>query len=238
MENQKFAFVRKIVCVAFFAVQFVVWMLLLFAPMSGETHNVLSYSATVFCLATTIFFFQKKVGWGLQTAAFVFTLIADFFLVLLGGQHKTIAMCSFVCAQLCYAWRTVLMAKTAKERWVNIVLRSVCSVLGGVAVVAVLKEAAEPLFVISLVYYVNLLLSIVFSFLHWKDSVEARWMAIGLLSFSLCDLSIGLNFVINIFSLGHGNFIYDLKPIFNKFVVMFYPPSQALLCGSANSCKS
>ena len=236
MKRQSSSFLRKIVLIAFCAVQFVVWMVLLFAPMEMQTHNVLSYSATVFCLAVTLFFFQKKVGWGLQVAAFVCTLFADFFLVLLSGEQKTLAMCAFLCAQLCYAWRTVRMA-TPKEQWLNVVLRLVCSVVGAVAVVAVLQENTQPLFVISLVYYVNLLVNIVFSFVHWKDGVEAKYMAVGLLCFSLCDLSIGLNFVINIFSLGPGSFLYGLKPIFNKFVGIFYPPSQALLCVSAYSCK-
>lgn len=232
MENQKLTFIRKVTLWAFCAVQFVVWILLIFVKKIPNPH-VLSYAATLFCLAVTLFFCRKQTDWALQAAAFLFTCIADFFLVLLMGEQKTLAMCAFLCAQICYAWRTLLFAKTAKERWLNVVLRLVLSALAAVAVVAVLREKAEPLFVISLVYYANLILSIVFSFAHFKDGIVPKLTAIGLLCFSLCDITIGFDFLINIFSLSQGNLIYEIVHLPVSLVTVFYPPSQAILCASA-----
>lgn len=196
-------------------------------------HSVLYYGAIVLCFLTSLVLLRAKRASVFTSAALLFTAVADFFLILL-GTGKLIAMCAFTLTQIFYCLRTLLVAETRKERICNVAVRLCGSALAALAVYIVLKEEAEPLFVISLVYYVNLLTNIVFAFLHFK---KHRLFAIGLLLFALCDALIGLSFVEDIFALPEGNFISQLWSLPVHLESMFYQPSQVFLALSVLSAR-
>lgn len=232
LREKNFWTAKNVSLVVFILIQFSIWLKLIFDY--GEWGTYLSYGTVVFCFVYSLFFLGKQKDSIFQSGAFFFTCIADYFLILLGGQNKTLAMCAFLCAQIFYACRVYLLAKSEKEKRLQILLRVSLGVVGAVATFVVLKEKTEALFVISVVYYVQLLLSMVFSFLHFKDGLSAKLLAIGLLSFALCDISIGFDFLIGIFSLGEESILYFIvhkMPV--SMVTLFYPPSQTLLCASA-----
>lgn len=223
---------KKILFIAFLVAQCIIWIVLLFANLSWYTE--LSYATVVFCFVFSLLFLKKGKDGVFQSIAFFFTCIADYFLVLLGGENKTLAMCAFLCAQIAYACRVYLLSKNDKEKRLQILFRVIFGVIGASAVFIVLREKTEALFVISVVYYVQLLLSMIFSFLHFKDGLSVKLLAIGLLSFALCDISIGFDFLIDIFSLGEESILYYIvykMPV--SMVALFYPPSQTLLFASA-----
>lgn len=191
----------------------------------GERHWEVYYGMIVLCFFTSLVFAEKKAQALLQCGALLFTCAADYFLILI-GKHRLIAMCFFLTAQLFYAARTLLLTESKRERIVNLSLRAGASAFGAALVFIVLGERAEALFVISLVYYANLLISVVFAFLHFKEN---KLLAVGLLLFSFCDLTIGLNEVIDIFSLSSEHFIYKLVHAPFALESAFYHPSQVLL---------
>jgi hypothetical protein len=141
-------------------------------------------------------------------------------------------MVFFLIAQAAYAMKTLRFATSEREKRLHAVLRLSFSIIGAAATLLILGKDCEALFVISVVYYANLLISMVISFVHSR-SKEALITGIGLLLFALCDISIGFDFLIDIFSLGEGDLIFDFMEKSPSFVYIFYPPSQAVLAISA-----
>lgn len=214
---------------AFFAVELTAWLCVLF--LSIDWTHVLSYSAVALSFFFALSLVEIEADTLLTIGGLFFTCIADIFLVLLHKEGDTLAMCIFLCAQICYAGRTWLLAKNKGEKWVQVGVRVALSIAGGLITWLVLREKTQAVFVISVVYYVNLLCSIVFSFLHFGYA-RAKFMAFGFLSFAFCDLSIGFDFLVDIFSLPPTHFIPKLLNANVPFVHLFYPPSQALIGAS------
>ena len=223
---------KKVWAVAFLAIAFTVWLLDIFWRPKG--YHYVSYFFIVFCFVTSLIFIDKCKDKIFQSVALLFTAVADYFLILLQGQQKTLAMVFFLLAQVAYALRTVGFTKSKRERIVNLAVRAGASaIIATITAIVLAGDKDLPLFLLSVVYYANLVVSIVFSFLHCKEGKHILVTAIGLLLFSLCDISIGFDFLIDIFSLGQGNFIYDFMHSGVSFVAIFYPPSQALLAFSS-----
>lgn len=229
------SFVDKIALVAFCAVQLCIWISLL--TKSGDGMRYVSYAGVLLCFLYSFSFLHKGKHAKSQCTALLFTCIADFFLILLQGKWKTVAMLSFLCAQICYAYRVFLLAGNKKEKFWHIFLRILLTVAVMIVLFAVLKGKTRALYAISLIYYAQMLISLGFAFRHFKRNTQTKLLAIGLLLFCLCDLSIGFDFLIDIFSLSNGNLIYKLMHLPVSFVNIFYPPSQALLCISARTFK-
>ncbi len=233
--KKTFSLIDKIAFVAFCALQLYIWISLL--TKSGNSMRYVSYAGVLLCFLYSFAFFYNGKQQKAQCTALFFTCIADFFLILLQGKWKTVAMLAFLCAQICYAYRVFLLASNKKEKHLQIFLRVLLTVAVLLVLFAVLKGKTRALHAISLVYYAQMLISLGFAFRHFKRNAQTKLLTIGLLLFCLCDLSIGFDFLIDIFSLSSGNFIYKVMHLPVSFVNIFYPPSQALLCISARTFK-
>ena len=200
---------------------------------SESIHTVFYYAAIVLCFVTSLVLLRARSEAVFTSLALLFTVVADFFLILL-GTGKLIAMCAFTLTQIFYCLRTLSMATSRRERLWNLAVRLTLSVMAASAVFIVLKDGAEALFVVSLVYYANLLTNILFAFIHSK---KHPLFAVGLLLFAMCDALIGLSFVEDIFALPEGNFIDVLWSLPVHLESMFYQPSQVLLALSALTAR-
>jgi hypothetical protein len=226
MNNREKA--KNIIAPSFVFVMTALWIIIVFI----SSNRYIAYAGVVACFAFSLLFINRTNLVLVQVLAFAFTVIADFFLILLEGEHKTIAMLSFLIAQGFYALKTLLYAKSKREKRVQLILRLALSIVGGALVFIVLKSQAQALFVISVVYYVNLILSVIFSYMHFKGGKNQKLTAIGLSLFSLCDITIGFDFLIDIFSLGASSLIYKIVSLPINLVHFFYYPSQTLLAVS------
>ena len=214
---------------AFLAVELTAWLCVLFLPVAWV--HYLSYSAVALSFLFALSLVEIKADTLFAILGLFFTCIADYFLVLQKKEGDLLAMCIFLCAQICYAARTFLISKNKLEKRLQVGIRVLLSVLGALITWLILREKTGALFIVSVVYYVNLLCSLVFAFIHFKLP-RAKFMAFGLLSFACCDLSIGLHFVADVFSLPKMHFIRRILRGKKSFVDIFYPPSQALLGAS------
>lgn len=214
----------------FFIVQFCLWLIQVFKWITPTRY--FSYAAIILCFLYALLLWKNEAHTLLQIGACFFTLYADYFLILLQARQQTLAMSAFLIAQLFYACRVFLLASSKQEKICQLLLRAVLSAGIVLAAVVVLQESVNALIVLSVVYYVQLLCSVAFAFLHFKENIHVKLLAIGLLCFALCDLSIGLEFLTELFHLQAGNFIYELSRAPISFVSLFYPPSQTLLCVS------
>ena len=93
--------------------------------------------------------------------------------------------------------------------------------------VAILRGNTDPLAVISICYYVNLIFNIILAFLQFKNY---RLFAIGLVFFLLCDTVIGLQ----VMSSGYlpipdGSLLHRILYLPINLAWLFYLPSQVLI---------
>ncbi|MBR6737088.1 MAG: hypothetical protein IKL82_01830 [Clostridia bacterium] len=212
-------------------ISFVILITLMWLPLFTTWepwHQPLSYAILVLTSTFSLFFVKNRKRSLLITIALAFGLVADYFLIILQG-YQTEAMCAFSVSQLLFAIVALTFSSTKKGKVIQVVIRVVLTLLGVLVTNIVLKEGALPLYVISVAYYINMLLSMVIAFCHFKKGAFQKAFAIGLLLFALCDITVGFDFLINIFSLGPGNIIYDINNLPFKLSVFFYTPSQVVL---------
>ena len=124
------------------------------------------------------------------------------------------------------------MAFYPKERLLQLGIRILITIVAIIIACIILKDKVEPLYIISVAYYFNMLISIAFSLAHFKESLSVKLFTIGLILFSLCDISIGLTFVVDIFNLTESNFVCKILNLPINYVNLFYPISQIVIACS------
>jgi len=130
----------------------------------------------------------------------------------------------FMGTQMCY-FLYLLAGESPRIRKINILSRLIISfILVGVAF-CVLGDLTDILSIVSVLYYGNLVINMVFAFAQYKKS---PLFAIGLLLFSFCDLCIGLDMLFNYYlelPVAADMFYSD----YHNLPWVFYQPSQTLI---------
>ncbi len=225
----------KIVTVSLFIfIIGVLYYLTLF--VGGDLGNTSSFIIVALCFLFSLLYLDVKNLKILTQIALLFTVFADIFLVLLTPrteQYQSIAMTFFTVTQLAYFIRLIKEQKSKKINAVNLSIRFPLIAIIVIITCIVLKEKTNYLAIISLIYYVNLFLNVVFSFINVKN---VPFLAIGLLLFMLCDTVIGLQVMSSSFIPIKNEFMTFLNSF--NFAWLFYAPSQVLLCLSAENQPS
>ena len=178
--------------------------------------------ACLFCTRS----FQKTAVYALTQLALVCTVCADFFLLVHPEQPQFTAMLFFSVTQLSYFARIYLEDTSKKRRLVHAVLRLALPLLALLLTLLVLGGGADRVALISMFYFANLLLNVVFAFLVGKRPTP---LAIGLTLFALCDVFVGLSLLDGYLPVAEGSLLDHLAhPGFNLAWV-FYVPAQTLL---------
>lgn len=135
-------------------------------------------------------------------------------------------MLFFSVTQLSYFLRLYLYDENKYRRAWHIGIRAAASILAVAATFIVLGQSADSVAVVSMFYYANLIINIVFAFIQLE---KPGIFAIGLLLFAMCDAVIGFSFLDGYLPIPEGSFIY--KIIYPGFDLAwaFYLPSQILL---------
>lgn len=181
--------------------------------------------ACLFCFISI----EKTKTYFLTQGALIATVCADYFLIYVPERQQLYGMLCFSVAQLLYFLRIYLDDESKKRKKAHLILRFAVSVLGIAATILVLGEKSDAVALVSVFYYANLVLNLIFSFIQFKSS---KLLAIGLLCFLLCDTVIGLANIGPYFQIEEDSFIAKLlDPGFDP-AWMFYVPSQALLAMS------
>jgi hypothetical protein len=162
------------------------------------------------------------------------TVCADIFLVVLNPRIQLPAMFFFSITQICYFLR-IYFNEDLKTRRLHIIIRLIVIVIALSTTALVLKDKTDFLSLISLFYYANLIMNIVFSFICQKKSIL---FSLGLILFACCDLLVGFNIMSGAYiDLNPGTFFYFLAhPGFN-LAWIFYVPSQVLIAVSNTFSK-
>lgn len=191
----------------------------------GETWTFCAYSGIVLCFAHSLLY-PRKENW-LLIAGLLCTVGADYCLVVCSPIQQLGGMIFFLVAQSLYAAKLQLEGKNRKLLIARLVLIAVAEVI----TVAVLRENTDPLAVVSLCYYANLIMNIVEAFARFREN---KRLSIGFVLFLLCDTVIGLQVAAGGYlNIPESSWLYQL--IFMPFNLswFFYLPSQVLISLSA-----
>ena len=220
---------NKIISAAFIAAEAILSVLI--QILSGTVLDVVSFSAVALALVYVILQYRYDPVWQISAIALTFTVLADVCLVLISARLQLLGMCFFSVTQLAYFARTLNTEESLLVRRIHLVVRVVILVAASATTVAVLGDGADALSVISVIYYANLLLNVLFSFisLHGGVTKTRLMLSIGLVCFALCDLFVGMSCIEAYIPLTEGTFWHFLAyPPFN-IAWLFYVPSQTLL---------
>lgn len=217
---------RNIPLALFILLELIIYILLIFCDTAIPSRP-LSFSAIV--LAFLFSLWQLKDHDHLLVAiALFFTLLADTYLVLLDSS-KTIAMLAFNVVQIVYAYRIIKYFKIKYPWQIHLILRLVIICLGEVMALIVLKGTFDIVIFLTMMYFANLFLNMLFSIVHFKENWR---FAIGLLLFVLCDICVGLGELDSYLTITSNNVIYLIVNSPLDFVWLFYLPSQVFLSTS------
>ena len=203
---------------------------------SGNLLVFVSFLAIVLSFVFSLITIKKNYNYILTSIGLLTTVCADIFLVVLNPIIQLPAMIFFSITQICYFIRIYLNQNDRKIRIIHLVVRILLVVIALIATIIVLKENTDLLSLISLFYYANLLVNVVFSFITNKKSLL---FSIGLACFAMCDLFIGFSVLNDSYiELKEGTLLYFLaNPGFN-IAWIFYIPSQTLIALSNINFKT
>lgn len=191
----------------------------------GRVINACQFGAIILACLCCAVLAERSRQYAFTQAALVCTVCADFFLVWSQPIKQLPAMAFFLCAQTAYAARLYLLA-VKTERRVQLISRvALCAVIV-IVTLAVLGQNADALAIVSMLYYAQLFLNVVFAFAKFRSRAV---LAIGFLLFLLCDTVIGLDLINGYLPIPPDALLYKIiRPGFNLAWV-FYLPSQVLL---------
>ena len=209
----------KLLTFGFLAAELVLYFFILTA--GGNLLVVTSYLAILLCFAFATLNAEERNFWILGGLAC--TAVADFFLVVCSPMRQLPGMVAFLGTQSFYA--LYLHRKTKNLRLLY--LRLALTILGILITFVVLGSKTDPLAMISVIYYVNLIMNIIMSFLRFRKN---RIFAIALVLFLLCDTVIGLQAAAGAYlPIAEGSLLYRLIFIPFNLAWLFYLPSQVLI---------
>ncbi len=198
--------------------------LVLYALILTTTGNALVCSEYISIIACFLFslLYVSKGNW-LIVCGLGFTVLADLCLVVLQPIQQLYGMVFFLLAQSCYAF---LLHKQNRDRALLYIRLGLVVAVECVAV-AVLREKTDPLAMVSMCYYVNLVMNLVMAFARFREN---KLLALGFVLFLLCDTVIGLQTAAGAYlPIAEGSLLYRI--IFMNFHLswFFYLPSQVLI---------
>ena len=179
---------------------------------TGNT-ALIKYVGIVLCFAFSLFA-HTTLRQKFTLFALLFTVGADFFLVILGNPRE-MGVLLFIVVQLFHYLRIHV---GNGNRIPLLIVRGIIT-LCCVALVFILK-IVSPVNILTAVYFPQLVMNLIDSIIKNDRTVGSILLSVGLLLFIGCDVCVGLS-----------NLIYS--PAASFLIWVFYLPSQVLICLSA-----
>ena len=195
---------------------------------SGTAYGITTLSSVVLSCAVVGIFYRRTDLHLLTLIALITTVCADFFLcgLIEFENDRVVAMVFFCVTQICYFLRIYANQKYTSVKRLHLIFRITLPAVAIIVTLIVLKENANSLAIISMFYFANLVLNVVYSFIQFKI---APLFAIGLLLFSFCDVLIGLNVLGEFMTIPDGSLIQKINDVNVNLAWVFYVPSQSLI---------
>ena len=193
---------------------------LYYGILSGSPRYVeCCYGAILLCFIYGLLHCKTANFWIL--AGMACTVAADYFLVLFTPAKQLWGMIFFLIAQSMYA--AALHTKRLCKPM--LVIRFALTAVAPLAVFIFLKDKTDLLSVISVCYYVNLIMNLIAA---WTQG--NRMLGIAFVLFLLCDTVVGLQVAaMGYLPIEEGTLLYRMIYANFNFVWFFYLPSQVLI---------
>ncbi len=192
--------------------------------------SVICFSSVVLALLFSLYslaVFSRNSDGTLTTLALLFTVCADFCLVIMEPREQLLSMIFFSSVQLLYFARLCMLGKGKKELIIHLACRLAAIAVALILTAIVLRDKTDSLSLVSMFYYANLLINLVYSVRYFKSSLL---LPIGLLCFILCDTLVGLSELGSLYlNVSEDSLIYKLTHTELNLIWLFYVPSQTLL---------
>ncbi len=209
----------------FLAISCVLYYFILTA--GGTLLTVTSYAAIALCFLYALS--RRKNFW--IVGGLACTVGADFFLVVCDPIQQFWGMVFFLGAQTLYA---TMLHRSRPSRRLLFIRLGLIAIAEAVTVV-ILKDNTDPLAVISICYYANLIFNLILAFMQFQNY---SLFAIGLVCFLLCDTVIGLQVMsVGYLPIPEGSTLHNI--IYAPFNLswLFYLPSQVLISLSSRKAS-
>lgn len=208
------------ITITFILLEFLLYLLIHLFKIDNRMG--LRYLSIVLCLLYVMIMSQSKDSKHLKVA-FIFTLIADLFLLVL-DDYYLYGVIVFCFAQFIYSYR--LLKVNEMKRNLRIVIQVMSIIIVQIIVKIMLSAQFDLLAVVTIIYFVSLLNNIVNSIVFTK--INPIFSA-GLILFGLCDIFVGLNNL--------GSYIDFRFSTVLDYPWIFYIPSQVLIALSVDRNK-
>ena len=191
-----------------------------------DRFSLWAYGSVILAALFFSLFFEVSRIYFFTQAAILLTVCADYFLVWREDQQKLPAMVFFLGAQIFYFLRLFAQDEGRTRRRVHLLARAGVSLVALLLTLLVLGEGADALALVSMLYYANLLMNLVWSSIY----IRKHWLlAIGFFCFLLCDTLIGLSMLDGYLPIKEEGFLYAVLHLGFNLVWAFYLPSQVCL---------
>lgn len=211
----------KILAVLFILFEAILFPLIQLTPV--DVSIISSYLAIILVVLFALFVCKSKGAGHFVRLGLIFTLIADYFLVICEDAQLQ-GVLFFIVVQLAYFIYLFMREERTAVRRANTIIRTSLSLVLIVAAFAVLGEDTDALAIASVIYYGNLVVNMIFAFILGR---EERIFAIGLVLFAMCDLCIGLEVLFSSYLNIDASSIFYGDHLNLPWV--FYQPSQVMI---------
>ena len=193
---------------------------------TGELLNIVCFSSVAISFVFSCLFLTININKLLLSFGLLMTVAADICLILIIPRAQALAMIFFSVTQICYFIIIFLRHKEWKDKIIHLIIRIFVIIIALSTTVLVLKKNTDFLSLISLFYYANLLLNVIYSFINKCNIL----FSIGLLCFALCDFCIGINIMDESYiTIEEDSILYYLAYPNIDLAWLFYVPSQTLI---------
>jgi uncharacterized membrane protein YhhN len=186
------------------------------------------YAGIVLCFLFSLLIYKNKKDTWLVRLALLFTVISDWFLVIMGKDYF-IALITFTIAQLMYAVRLWQNDGSIYRNLSHIFTRILLLVIleFGVRILLIIfKVDFDPLVFLAVIYFSVLLMNVLLSFTQIRKNIL---FPIGMTLFLCCDILVGLSNIQSYMTLSESSFLLDIINCPIDLIWVFYFPSQVLL---------
>ena len=208
------------------AILFILSEIVLFPMIQLTPVDVSAFSAYTAIVLVALFAFFACRCRGAEhfiRLGILFTLVADYFLVLVGDKELE-GVLAFIAVQVSYFLYLFIKEKRIGARFANILTRVTIAAALIICAIIILGDDVDALAIASVIYYANLVSNVIFAF---KLGRGDRIFAVGLVLFAMCDLCIGLEVLFSSY-LDSDLFSFFYGANLNLPWV-FYQPSQVLI---------
>lgn len=219
--------IDPILTVAFLLAELILYILLLTA--GGTVAVVSSYISIVLCFLYALWNIRKENV--LLICGLACTVAADYFLVVCSPREQLWGMIFFLGAQTLYAVRLHLSSRNR----MLLIIRAGLILCAEAVTVLVLKDKTDALAVVSICYYVNLIMNTLEAFTLFGKN---KLLPIGFVLFILCDTVIGLQVASGAYlPIGEDSLIHQIIFVDFNLAWLFYLPSQVLISLSSRKLE-